>query len=46
MHASDFRYFSDIDVSQGSSATHLRYGGIVNDDFVAYLLFNLSVKIF
>jgi len=35
--------FSDTDVSQGSSATRLRCGGIV-DDFVAYLLLNLSVK--
>ena len=39
-----FGLFSDIDVSQGSLATHLRCGGIVNDDFVAYLLVNLSVK--
>ena len=46
MHASYFRYFpnSDTDVSQGSSATPLRCGGIVNDNFVAYLLVNLSVK--
>ena len=44
MHASDFRQFSNIDVSQGSAATRLRCGGIVNDDFVAYLLVNLSVK--
>ena len=39
-----FSLFSDTDVSQGSSATPLRCGGIVNDDFVAYLLVNLSVK--
>jgi len=39
-----FPLFSDTDVSQGSSATHVRGGGIVNDDFVAYLLVNLSVK--
>ena len=44
MRASDFRYFSDIDVSQGSAATHLRCGGIVNDTSVAYLPINLSVK--
>ena len=44
MHASNFRYFPITDVSQGSSATPLRCGGIVNDDFVAYLLVNLSVK--
>ena len=36
----------DIDVSQGSPATHSMCGGIVNDDFVAYLLRNLSVKNF
>jgi len=46
MHASNFQKFSDIDVSQGSAATHLRCGGIVNDDFVAYLLMNLAVKKF
>jgi len=44
MHASNFRQFSDIGVSQGSLAIRLRCGGIVNDDFVAYLLVNLSVK--
>jgi len=33
-----------MDVSQGSSATPLRCGGIINDDFVAYILVNLSVK--
>jgi len=33
-----------MDVSQGSSATPLRCGGIVNADFVAYLLVNPSVK--
>jgi len=44
MHGSNFRQLSDIDVSQGSAATSLRYGGIVNDDFVAHLLVNLTVK--
>jgi len=44
MHASNFRQFSDIGVSQGSLAIRLRCGGIVNDDFVAYLIVNLSVK--
>jgi len=39
-----FSLFSDTDVSQCSSATALRCGGIVNDDFVAYLLVNMSVK--
>jgi len=46
VHASNFREFSDIDVSQGSSTTHLRCGGIVNDGFVANLLVNLPVKKF
>ena len=48
MHASNFRYYliGPTDVSQGSSATPLRCGGIVNDNFVAYLLMNLSVKKF
>jgi len=46
MHTSNFRYFSDTDVSQGSSATCLRCGGIVNGDFDAYLLVNVSVKNF
>ena len=41
-----FAIFSDTDVSQGSSATPLRCGGIVNDDFVACLPMNLSVKKF
>ena len=39
-----FSLFSGRDVSQGSSATRVRCGGIVNDNFVAYLLVNLSVK--
>jgi len=38
--------FSDMDVSQGSSGTHVRCGGIVNDDFVAYFIANLPVKEF
>jgi len=46
VHASNFREFSDIDVSQGSSTTRLRCGGIVNDGFVANLLVNLPVKKF
>jgi len=44
MQASNVSLFSDTDVSRGSSATLLRCGGIVNDDFVACLLVNLSVK--
>jgi len=48
-HAATFNssaLYEDLisDVSQGSSATPLRCGGIVNDDFVAHLLVNLSVK--
>ena len=46
MHAITFSLFSDTDVSQGSSATPLRCGGIVNDDFVAHLLVNVSEKKF
>ena len=38
--------FFNTDISQGSVVTHLRYGGIVNEDFVANLLVNLSVKEF
>jgi len=41
-----FSLFSDTDVSHGSSTTHVRCSGIVNDDFLAYLLVNLSVKKF
>jgi len=42
----DLQYgnFVNTDISQGSVVTELRYGGIVNDDFVANLLVNLSVK--
>jgi len=36
----------NTDISQGSVVTHLRCGGTVNDDFVANLLINLSVKEF
>jgi len=36
MHASDFRWFSDVDVSQGSAATRLRCGAIDNDDFCIF----------
>jgi len=35
-----------VDVSQGSVVTRLRCDGIVNEDFVAYLSMNLSVKRF
>ena len=40
----DHGIFWNSDISQGSSVTPLRCVGIVNDDFVAYLLVNLSVK--
>jgi len=36
--------FFVIDVSQGSAATRLRCGGIVNKDCVAYLSANLLEK--
>ena len=38
--------FLSTDFSQGTVATHLRCGGTANDDFVANLLLNLSVKEF
>jgi len=38
--------FFNIDISQGSVVTQLRCGGIVNEDFVANLLLNLTVKEF
>jgi len=44
MHASNFQQFSDIDVSQGTAATRLRCGEVINDNYVAYSLMNLSVK--
>ena len=40
----DCRSFSDIDVSQGSVATHMRCGGIFNEYFAANLLENLTAK--
>jgi len=36
----------NTDISQGSAATHLRCGGILNEGFVANLLVNLPVKEF
>ena len=36
--------FLSSDISQGSVATFVRYGGIVNVDFIANLLASLSVK--
>ena len=38
--------FLNTDISQGSVVTQLRYCGIVNEDFVANILVNLSVKEF
>jgi len=38
--------FLSTDILQGSVVTQLRCGGIVNEDFVANLLLNLSVKNF
>ena len=45
MHASDFRQFSDIDVSQGSAAIRLRCGEIINHNSVAYSLMNLLLLV-
>jgi len=36
--------FLNTDISQGSLVTQLRCDGIINEDFVASLLMNLSVK--
>jgi len=38
--------FLNISISQGSVATHLRSGGIYNNDFIANLPMSLSVKEF
>ena len=38
--------FLNIDISQGSVVTYLRFGGIVKYDFVTNLLLRLTVKIF
>jgi len=38
--------FFNTDISQSSLVTQLRCGGIVNEDFIANLLLNLSVKEF
>ena len=46
MHISDCCQFSDIHISQGSVATHLRCGGIFKYEFVANLPVSLSVKNF
>jgi len=46
MHILDCCQFSDIHISQGSVATHLRCGGIFKYEFVANLQVSLSVKEF
>jgi len=38
--------FSDINISQGSVATRLTRGGIVNDSFIANFLLNVAVEEF
>ena len=38
--------FYDVNISQGSLATHLRGGGIFNDCFIANFLENFIVKEF
>jgi len=39
-------FFSDINISQGSVAMHLRYGGIYSYQFTANLLQSLPMKEF
>jgi len=46
MHILDCCQFSDIHISQGSVATHLRCGGIFKYEFVANLQVSLPVKEF
>jgi len=43
---SDYRYFPDIYVSQGSVAWHSKSGAISNDHFITYLLLSKVVKKF
>jgi len=43
-YQSTFRQFLNSNISQDSVATHLRYGGIFNDSFIANLLLSLMVK--
>jgi len=45
MHASYFRQFSDIDLSQGSAVIRLRCGEIINHNSVAYSLMNLLLLV-
>ena len=46
IHISDWRQFSDIQISQGSVATYLRCGGMFKYEFVADLPASLPVKDF
>ena len=43
-HRTEHASFSDINISQGSVATHLRCGGIFNDRCVANFLEIVTVK--
>ena len=40
------KLFSDINISQGSVATHLRCGGIFNESCIAHFLEIITVKEF
>jgi len=42
----EYGNFFNTDISQGSVVQQLRCGGIVNEDFVANILVNLTVKVF
>jgi len=46
MHVSDCCYFTDLNISQGCVATHLRYDEIFNDSLIANFLLILLVKEF
>jgi len=43
---SDYRWFPDIYITQGSVATRMRCGGFFNDHFITHLLPSLVVKEF
>ena len=45
-HNTGYTVANSLNISQGSVATNLTCGGIFNDDFIANLLFSLSVKSF
>jgi len=42
----EYSNFPNIDISQGSAATLLRRDGILNNDFIANIIANLSAKEF